>query len=90
MIKPFPEIPSVKQGCKEAANLGETSFFKSQWGAGLGNMDHVMLWMDLESVVQSEASQKKKNKIPCINADVWNLGNGTDEPTCRAGTEMQM
>ena len=53
-------------------------------------MDHVMLWMDLESVVQSEGSQKKKNKILCINADVWNLGNGTDEPTCRAGTEMQM
>ena len=89
-VKPFPARPSVKQGCKEAAYLGETSFFKSQWGAGLENMDHAVLWTDLESVVQSEASQRKKHKIPCINADVWNLGNGTDEPTRRAGTEMRM
>ena len=24
-----------------------------------------------------------------INTYVWNLGNGTDEPICRAGIEMQ-
>ena len=29
----------------------------------------VVMWMDLETVTQSEVSQKEKN----INADMWNL-----------------
>ena len=32
----------------------------------------VEMWMDLESVVQSEVSQKEKN-ISYINAYIWNL-----------------
>ena len=32
----------------------------------------VEMWMDLESVIQSEVSQKEKN-ISYINAYVWNL-----------------
>ena len=32
----------------------------------------VETWMDLESVIQSEVSQKEKN-ISYINAYVWNL-----------------
>ena len=27
----------------------------------------VVMWMDLESIVQSEVSQKEKNKMSCIN-----------------------
>ena len=33
----------------------------------------VEAWMDLESVIQSEVSQKEK-QIPYINACMWNLG----------------
>ena len=30
-------------------------------------------WMDLDTVIQSEVSQKEKNKISYINAYMWNL-----------------
>ena len=33
---------------------------------------YVETWMDLESVIQSEVSQKEKNKYH-INAYMWNL-----------------
>ena len=32
----------------------------------------VETWKDLETVIQSEVSQKEKNKF-CINAYMWNL-----------------
>ena len=48
------------------------------------------MWMDLESVIQSEVSQKEKNKY-CILTHICGIQkNGTDEPICRAGIEMQM
>ena len=34
----------------------------------------VVRWMDLESVIQSEVSQKEK-QIPYANAHTWNLKN---------------
>ena len=50
----------------------------------------VVRWMDLESVVQSEVSQKGKNKY-CMLTYIWNLKKiGTDEPSDRAGIKMQM
>ena len=33
----------------------------------------VVRWMDLESVKQSEVSQKEKNKLSYANTDIWNL-----------------
>ena len=52
----------------------------------------VVRWMDLESVIQSEVSQKEKNKYHTLT-HIWNLKkqnrkNGTDEPSCRAGIKM--
>ena len=47
-------------------------------------------WMNLESITQSEVSQKEKNKYylcVCVYG-IWK--NGTHEPTCRAGIETQM
>ena len=49
-----------------------------------------VLWMDIESLIQSEVSQKEKNKyhiLTCICV-IWE--NGTDEPICRAGIERQI
>ena len=49
----------------------------------------VEMWMDLESVILSEVSQKEKNKY-CILTHICGISkNGTDEPICRAGIEMQ-
>ena len=33
----------------------------------------VVRWMDLETVIQSEVSQKEKKQIPYVNTYIWNL-----------------
>ena len=33
----------------------------------------VEMWMDLDTVIQSEVSQKEKNKYRILNAYMWNL-----------------
>ena len=37
----------------------------------------VVRWMDLESVTQSEVSQKEKNKYTYANTYIWNLKKKT-------------
>ena len=32
----------------------------------------LMRWMNLEPIIQSEASQKEKNKLSYINTYIWN------------------
>ena len=46
--------------------------------------------MDLESVIQSEVSQKEK-QIPYANTYIWNLKkkNGSEEPRGRTGIKTQ-
>ena len=46
-------------------------------------------WMNLEPVMQSAGSQKKKNKYHILKRiyGIWN--DGTDEPICRAAVETQ-
>ena len=50
----------------------------------------VETWMDLETVIQSEVSQKEKNKYRILTHICGTLKNGTDEPVCRAEIETQM
>ena len=47
----------------------------------------VVRWMDLESVIQSEVSQKEKNKYHILMHICGIQKNGTDEPICTAGIE---
>ena len=47
----------------------------------------VEMSMDLESVKQSEVSQKEKNKHRILTHICEIYKYGTDEPTCRAGIE---
>ena len=47
-------------------------------------------WMDLETVIQSEVSQKEKNKYRILMHVCGTQKNGTDEPVCRAEVETQM
>ena len=50
----------------------------------------VVWWMDLESVIQGEASQKEKKRY-CILMHICGIQkNGTDEPICREEIDMQM
>ena len=50
----------------------------------------VEMRLDLESVIQSEVSQKEKNKYRVLTHVCGIQKNGTDEPTFRVGIEMQM
>ena len=49
----------------------------------------VMSWIDLESVIQSEVSQKEKNKYRMLMHIYGILKNSTDEPSGRAGIKTQ-
>ena len=46
------------------------------------------MWMNLESVIQSEVSQKEKNQMSNVNAHIWNLEDGREEPVKMAGKVM--
>ena len=48
----------------------------------------VEMWTDLESVIQSEVSQKERNKYRILTHICRIYKNGTDEPICRVGIEM--
>ena len=50
----------------------------------------VETWTDLESVIQSEVSQKEKNKYRILTHVCGTQKNGTDESVCRAEVETQM
>ena len=47
-------------------------------------------WMNVETVIQSEVSQKEKNKYRILTHICGTQKNGTDEPVCRAEIETQM
>ena len=53
-------------------------------------MPFVETWMDLETVIQSEVSQKEKNKYRILTHICGIQKNGTDEPVCKAEIETQM
>ena len=52
----------------------------------------VMRWVDLESVIQSERSQKEKNKYRMLTHIYMEskLKNGSDDPRARTGIMMQI
>ena len=49
----------------------------------------VVTWMDLESVIQSEVSQKEENKYCIVTCVCEILKADTDESICRVGMEVQ-
>ena len=50
----------------------------------------LMRWMSLDLVIQSEVSQKEKNKYHILVHIYGIQKNGTDEPICRAGIETDI
>ena len=48
------------------------------------------MWMDLETVIQNEVSQKEKTRCHIILHICGIQKNGTDELICKAETETQM
>ena len=54
------------------------------------NWSFVETWVDLETVTQSEVSQKEKNKYHILMHICEIQKNGTDEPVCKAEIQTQM
>ena len=48
------------------------------------------MWMDLETVIQSEVSPKEKDKYRILTHICGIQKNGTDDPVCKAEIEAQM
>ena len=49
----------------------------------------VEMWMNLESVMWNELSQKGENKYGILTHMCGSRKNGTNEPICRAGRETR-
>ena len=50
----------------------------------------LMRWMNLEPIIQTEVSQKEKDKY-CVLTHIYGLQkDSTDDPICRAAMETQM
>ena len=50
----------------------------------------VVIWMNLEPVIQSEVSQKEESKDVLMHIYMESRKNGTDESICRERVKMQM
>ena len=49
----------------------------------------LMRWMNLEPIIQSDVSQKEKDKYHILMHIYGIQKNGADEPICKAAMEMQ-
>ena len=91
---------TIAQSGKQPKSLSTDEWIKKMWyiytmeyysaikSNEIGSF--VETWMDLETVIQSEVSQKEKNKYRVLThiCGIWK--NGTDELVCRAEIETQM
>ena len=72
---------------------GEVHGLYSPWGHKESDTtEQVFLsvkWMNLEPVIQSEVSQKEKNKYHKLKHIYGVKKNGTDKPICKAAIEVQ-
>ena len=92
-----PKWPTIDEWIKKMWYIYTMEYYSAIKRNKIGSF--VEMWMDLESVIQTEVSQKEKKKS-YINAYMWNLENEVDpiifisarthKPISRAGIETQM
>ena len=83
-----PKCPSTDEWIKKTWYIFTMEYYSAIKRNEIGSF--VETWMDLETVIQSEVSQKAK-KIYCILTHrCGTKKNGTDETVCRAEIETQM
>ena len=66
-----PKCPSTEEWIKKMWYIYTMEYHSAIKRNEIGSF--VETWMDLDTVIQSEVSQKEKNKISYINAYMWNL-----------------
>ena len=83
-----PKCPPTDEWIKKIWYIYTMEYYSAIKRNEIGSF--VETWMDLETVIQSEVSQKEKNKYHILThiCGIWK--NGTDEPVCKAeiGTQM--
>ena len=66
-----PKCPSTGEWIKKIWYIYTMEYYSAIKRNEIGSF--VEIWIDLESVIQSEVSQKEKNKYAYINAYMWNI-----------------
>ena len=83
-----PKCPSTNEWIKKMWHIYTMEYYSTIKRNEIGSF--VETWMDLETVTQSEISQKEKNKYRILTHICGTWKNGTDEPVCKAEIETQM
>ena len=82
-----PKCPMTNECIKKMQHIYTMEYYSAIKRNEIGLF--VEMWMDLESVIQSEVSQKEKKKYRVLMHVCGIQKNGTDEPISRAGIETQ-
>ena len=82
-----PKCPSTEEWIKKMWYIYTMEYYSAIKRNEIQSF--VEMWMDLESVIQSEVSQKEKSKcIKTFICGIWK--NGIDDLICKAEIETQM
>ena len=66
-----PKCPSTDEWIKKMWHIYTMEYYSAIKGKEIELF--AVSWMDLESVIQSEVSQKEKKHKPYANTYIWNL-----------------
>uniref|UniRef100_A0A8C9BGX7 DUF1725 domain-containing protein n=1 Tax=Phocoena sinus TaxID=42100 RepID=A0A8C9BGX7_PHOSS len=83
-----PKCPSTDKWIKKVWYIYTMEYYSAIKRNEIGS--YVETWMDLETVIQSEVSQKEKNKYRILTHICGTQKNGPGEPVCRSEIETQM
>ena len=83
-----PKCPSTDEWIKKLWYIDTMEYYSAIKRNEIGSF--VETWMDPETVIQSEVSQKEKNKYRILTHICGTLKNGTDELVFRAEIVTQM
>ena len=83
-----PKCPSTDEWIKKMWYIYTMEYYSAIKSNEIRSF--VETWMDIETVIQSEVSQKEKNKYHILMHVCGIQKNGTDELVCKAEIETQM
>ena len=82
-----PKCPSTDEWIKKKWYIYTMEYYSAIKRNEIGSF--VEMWMDLETVILSEVSQREKNKYRILMHICGMQKNGTDELVCKAEIETQ-
>ena len=82
-----PKCPSTDEWIKKTWHIYTMEYYSAIKRNEIELL--VVRWMDLESVIQSEVSQKEKDKYHMLTRIYGIKKNGSDEPRAQTGIKMQ-